>query len=185
MKSSLYVCQTWHFSFLLIDVHILSTPYLVYILHLLDRVFTSDLAVYLISHCRSITMPPRYIRGRLLKSLPQVRRVTLLYHNVSTDTHTSCLNFIFPPNVEQLDMLFSYNTAENPFDQEPCHRFYSYYRPEFYSPNRLNDYESMFVMPYIRRLTIYGANPAIVRRTITLLPALETLHTDIDLRGGI
>ncbi|PBK65697.1 hypothetical protein ARMSODRAFT_1022138 [Armillaria solidipes] len=160
MKSSLYVCQTWHFSFLrisLTDVHIVSTPYLVYILHLLDRVFTSDLAV---------------------------RRVTLLCHNVSTHTHTSCLSFILPPNVEQLDMLFSYDTAEIPFDQDPCHRFYSehhYYRPEFYSPDRLNDYESMFVMPYIHRLTIYGANPAMVRRTIMLLPALETLHTDIDL----
>lgn len=95
---------------------------------------------------------------------------------------TWCFNLVFPQNVEQLDMLFS-------FDQEPCHQFYSknhYYRPEFYSPNSPNrfnghrDYESRFNMPHIRHLAIYGANPAMVILTIELFPALKTLQTDID-----
>ncbi len=188
MKSSLYVCQTWRLTFLrisLTDVHILSIPYLYYILRLLLKEPATDLAVYLISHCRSVTMHPRYIGGNLFKSLPHVRRVTLLYHSVYTWAPfypTWCFNLVFPQNVEQLDMLFS-------FDQEPCHRFYSknhYYRPEFYSPNSPNrfnghrDYESRFNMPHIRHLAIYGANPAMVILTIELFPVLKTLQTDID-----
>ncbi|PBK65730.1 hypothetical protein ARMSODRAFT_1052360 [Armillaria solidipes] len=195
MKSSLYVCQTWRLTFLrisLTDVHILSIPYLAYILGLLFKEPTTDLAVYLISHCRSITMHPIYIRERLFKCLPHVRRVTLLCHNVSTNPPLNITwdyNVFFPPNVELLDMLFSYNTTEKPFDQEPCHRFYSknhYYEPEFYSPNSpirfdgLKDYAPKLEMPYIRHLIIYGANPAMVILTIQLFPALETLHTDID-----
>ncbi|KAK0447974.1 hypothetical protein EV421DRAFT_106582, partial [Armillaria borealis] len=135
---------------------------------------------------------PDYIRERLFKCLPHVRRVTLLCHNVSTNPPLNITwdyNVFFPPNVELLDMLFSYNTTEKPFDQEPCHRFYSknhYYEPEFYSPNfpirfdGLKDYAPRLEMPYIRHLTIYGANPAMVILTIELFPALETLHTDID-----
>ncbi|KAK0205967.1 hypothetical protein DFS33DRAFT_1272551 [Desarmillaria ectypa] len=195
MKSSLYVCQTWHLTFLTIsltDVHILSIHYLDYILRLSFEECTTDLAIYLISHCRSITMHPRYVRAHLLKSLPHIRRVTLLYHNVSTSfplISTWCFNLVFPPSIEQLDMLFSYNTTEKPIDQEPCHRFYSknhYYSPELYSPNFPNrfsgdkDYKSKFEMPHIRHLTIYGTNPAMVILTIELFPALETLQTDID-----
>ncbi len=164
---------------------ILSIPYLYYILRPLIERARHDLAVYLISHCRSVTMHPRYIGGNLFKSLPHVRRVTLLYHSVYTWAPfypTWCFNLVFPQNVEQLDMLFS-------FDQEPCHRFYSknhYYRPEFYSPNSPNrfnghrDYESRFNMPHIRHLAIYGANPAMVILTIELFPVLKTLQTDID-----
>ncbi len=196
MKSSLYVCQTWRLTFLrisLTDVHILSTPYLDYILGLSFREPTAYLAVYLISHCRSLTMHPRYIRAHLFKCLPHVRQVTLLYHNVSTSPPLNVTwdyNLIFPPNIELLDMLFSYNTTEKPFDQEPCHRFYSenhYYQPEFYSPNSPNRFDGLtyyaprLEMPYIRHLTIYGANPAMVILTIELFPALETLHTNIDL----
>ncbi|KAK0226941.1 hypothetical protein EDD85DRAFT_1027060 [Armillaria nabsnona] len=102
MKSPLYVCQTWYFTFLrisLADVHILSTPYLVYILRLLDKVFTGELAVYLASHCPCT----QDILGKtFFKSLPHVRRVTLLYHNVSTFSPfvpTWCFNLVFTPNV--------------------------------------------------------------------------------------
>ncbi len=193
MKSSLYVCQTWRLTFLrisLTDLYILSTLYLVYILRLLDEVLTSELAIYFITYCQSITMHPRHIRQNLFKSLPHVQRVTLLYHNVSTSSpfavFTWCFNRVFPPNIKQLDILFSY---EKPFDQGPCHRFYSknhYYQPDFYSPNSPNrfnghqDYESKFNMPHIHHLTIYDTNPAMVILTIELFPALETLHTDID-----
>ncbi|KAK0432049.1 uncharacterized protein EV420DRAFT_730961 [Desarmillaria tabescens] len=209
MKASLHVCRIWMLTFLRVSfthLHIVSYAYYKYIVLLqTDPTFTSStvtdsdgaqlsLGAYFCRCCRSLTVSVQdtlfYGFPRIFTNLSHIRHVTLLYHNVSQQmpfAYISRFNTLFPPRtIDSLEMRFTYDVQDADYSARLRYLYHSkefYYPPKFYSPsvkhNGVLQYK-LLTLPYIRHLTINGANPALVLLVKCMSPALESFETDGD-----
>ncbi|KAK0213259.1 hypothetical protein DFS33DRAFT_109739 [Desarmillaria ectypa] len=209
MRASLHVGRIWMLSFLRVSfthLHIVSYAYFKYIVLLqIDPTFTSStvtdsdgvqlsLGAYLCRCCRSLTVSVQdtsfYGFPQIFTNLPHIRCITLLYHNVSQQmpfAYVCRFHFLFPPRtIDSLEMLFTYDVEDANYSARIRHLYHSkefYYPPKFYSPSvRYGGVlqSKSLTLPYIRHLTICGANPALVLLIKYICPALESFETDID-----
>ncbi|PBK95357.1 hypothetical protein ARMGADRAFT_797462 [Armillaria gallica] len=209
MTASLRVGRIWMLTFLRVSfthLHIVSYAYSKYLVLLqIDPSFTSrtvtdsdgaqlTLGAYFSRCCRSLTVSVQdtlfYGFPRIFTNLSRIRHVTLLYHNVSQQmpfAYVCRFHSLFSPRtIDSLEMRFTYDIEDDDYSTRLRYLYHSkefYYPPKFYSPSvRYGGVlqSKSLTLPYIRHLTIRGANPALVLLIKHICPALETFETDID-----